>query len=719
MDRMNRIRNKKKIYPAYPVHPCKFMYFICIYLCSSVVKFLSVNSVLSVTKISFLLFIALFFGGCSAVAPVNVERKPLAVVQTLAGVGEVRFGEVFGVAVGKNGVVFVSDGANGKIWRVEKDGKPALVTDKLDTPSHIVFNKDGQIIVADAGSHTIKQINPANGEVKLLAGVENQSGFADGAASAALFNAPVGVAVDQSGKVFVADTYNDKIRVIENGQVRTVAGTEQGFADGVQAKFNTPCGIAVDKDGAVLVADVGNRRIRKIDAGGNVSTLGGTGERNTRDGWGWEAEFVEPAAVTVDEKGVVYVADAGANAIRVFGRDGAPLWQTFAGGRRGLVDAELKNVAFNRPNSIAFDAEGRMFIADSANKTVRAALPEFQSNLPKINDSAKASELFISANTMREQTAPRWTYDPPANPREIAGTFGEVRGSIKQPADFAYFHNGLDIVGGYGETARFVRAEKVLRPVAVDNFATLRELLRTPLFGYVHINIGREASGTPFNDARFLFQKDEKGRMTGVRVRRGTRFEAGEPIGTLNAMNHVHLTVGETGAEMNALAALNLPGVTDTVAPRIEKITVFNEAWQEIKPNQPASGKIRIVAKAFDQMDGNAARRRLGVFRLGYQVLQSNDAPAAGFDAPKMNISFERLPENDAANLVFAPGSQSGATGETVFNYLVTNVVRDGAAREELFDTATLPNGDYKIRVTAADFFGNQATQEISVKIAN
>ena len=69
----------------------------------------------------------------------------------------------------------------------------------------------------------------------------------------------------------------------------------------------------------------------------------------------------------------------------------------------------------------------------------------------------------------------------------------------------AWFHNGLDIPAGYGETARFIRDEKVLDPDAVENFDTLRELIRMPTIGYVHIRIGRDASGNTYDDGRFLF----------------------------------------------------------------------------------------------------------------------------------------------------------------------------------------------------------------------
>jgi len=101
-------------------------------------------------------------------------------------------------------------------------------------------------------------------------------------------------------KIFVADTYNDKIRVIENGKVTTLAGSEQGFADaenGLSAKFDTPCGLAMWSDGKILVADTGNKRLRVVEANGKTWTLsGGTSAPTTDsvDGFLHAAGFSEP-----------------------------------------------------------------------------------------------------------------------------------------------------------------------------------------------------------------------------------------------------------------------------------------------------------------------------------------------------------------------------------------------------------------------------------------
>ncbi len=112
------------------------------------------------------------------------------------------------------------------------------------------------------------------------------------------------------------------------------------------------------------------------------------------------------------------------------------------------------------------------------------------------------------------------------------------------------------------------------------------------------------------------FFRDERGKLKNVRVPRGAKFEAGEAIGTLNAMNHVHLIAGRSGAEMNALDALILPGISDKIAPKIEKIALFDENWkligETVNKNSriKLGGKTRIVATAFDRMDGNPERRR-------------------------------------------------------------------------------------------------------------
>ena len=630
-----------------------------------------------------------------------------------------KFGEPFGIAY-RNSEIFVSDGETGKIWRISNNQIFALVSDKFDTPSGIAFDGNGDLIVADSGTHTIKKVNVSNGATEIIAGVENQKGDTDGDAKTALFNAPIGVAVLEN-KIFVADTYNDKIRVISSGKVFTLAGGKQGFADsenGLAAKLDTPCGLAIWND-KLLVADSQNRRIRvvetKSEMNGKTWTLTGNDAEDSIDGSLYQASFIAPTAISVDSRGAIYVADG--NSIRVIGRRLFALVETITDTKRGFADGSLRQSKFNRPSGLASDENGNLFVADAENQAVRVLTG---GDLGAAMTTEQIANSRFTPEEFRALQPPRWTYNPPERKREIAGTLGEIRGEITDAKAEAWFHNGLDIVGGYGETARFIRTEKVLRPTATENYATVRELIRFPTLGYIHIRLGRDQNDKSLGDNRFQFSRDESGKAVNVRVIRGAKFQAGEAIGTLNAYNHVHLIAGRSGAEMNALDALILPNVSDKIAPTIDKLSLFDEHWQPLGETQNANsrinlnGKTRVVVRAYDRMDGNAERRRLGVYKIGYQVLREDKTPLSDIN---WTIIFDRLPDSQAVKFVYAAGSKSGATGETIFNYIATNRVEGDDFREDFLDANQLANGNYILRVFAADYFGNQTARDTEFSV--
>lgn len=634
----------------------------------------------------------------------ETSSRPLSYTTTLAG-GQGQFGEPFGVAF-KGGDIYVSDGDKGVIWKISADGTASRFAAGFNTPSGIAFDAKGSLIVADSGSHSIKSVDPS-GSVSTIAGVDGQPGYADGIAASSRFHAPIGVAVGRDGRIFVADTYNDRIRVIIMGGVETVAGSARGFADGRDAKFDTPCGIAIVGD-VLLIADTGNRRIRAADVDveryGWVTTLAGDGTSDRRDGTLGSASLVEPTSITTDDAGSIYIADG--NAIRVIGGGVIPVMATLSGGGQGLRDGSPTSARFNRPSGIAIDGMGALLIADSENRVVRKISVDTSG---KRISREQAAMLTGEAETFRTAAPARWPFDPPAAKRDIAGTLGEIRGEVKPGNDDIHFHNGLDIAGSYGEITRFVRDERVLRPIAAENFGTLRELIRMPTLGYIHVRLGRNSAGVPFGDPRFLYTVDPLGKIIDVRVPRGSVFKAGEAIGTLNAMNHVHLIAGCSGSEMNALDALVLPGVVDSRPPVIEKVTLWDQNWEQLETRSPngrirITGNIRIVIRAYDQVDGNSDRRRLGVYQVGYQLLAKDLVPLAD---PIWTIRFDRTPANASISLVYANGSKSGATGETIFNYIATNRVDGDSYTENFLDASALGTGEYVLRSFAADYFGN------------
>jgi|CXWL01.1.fsa_nt_gi sugar lactone lactonase YvrE len=642
-------------------------------------------------------------------------------VSTITGErGEI--GEPFGIAVRKSNSIFmadaiyISDGQNNEIWSKSTTGifSPVVFAAGLDTPSGIVFDQSDNLLVADTGSNSIRSVN-RKGEISVLAGVVGHSGFADGDAASALFYGPMGIAVDKDGKVFVADTYNDRIRVIENGKVTTLAGSTAGYADGIgfEARFDTPTGLAIWQD-KLLVADSGNGRIRAVEPDGRVWTLAGNGEGDLKDGLLAESSFAQPTAIVVDKNDMIFISDG--NAIRRIGGNAMPVVTTISSEWRGLADGIAARSRFNRPSGLAIDSNGDLIVADAENRLVRRFSATTAQTAIK---GEQIAELRDKSYEFRDAAPARWPYDPPTTKRDIAGTLGEIRGLMTSEGDNVWFHNGLDIAGAYGETARFIRDEKVLRPIAIENFGTLRELIRMPTLGYIHIRLGRDADGKQFNDDRFQFRLDATGKLTGVRVPRGTKFKAGDPIGTLNPMNHVHLIAGRSGSEMNALDALILPGIADSRPPVIGKVTLFDQKWIPVETVSPNSrikitAKTRIVVRAYDQMDGNSERRRLGVYKLGYQVLNSDKTPVA---EPKWTIHFDRMPSNDAVRFAYANESHSGATGETIFNYIVSNFVNGDEYREEFLDPASLGTGHFTIRVLAADYFGNTSSKDVDIEV--
>jgi sugar lactone lactonase YvrE len=658
----------------------------------------------------------------------------LSQVRTLAGAPasqpSLAFSEPFGVAVDANDTTYFTDGETGKVWRLTKNGNVNEVTSGLLTPSAIAAAPDGTLIVAETGANVIRRIFPEDGRQEVVAGEPGRAGFADGVGGQALFNGPIGVAVGADGTIFVADTYNDRIRSIDaSGRVSTLAGTgEPGDADssvGSEANFYTPCGIAVAPDGALIVADTGNNRIRRVDRTGAVRTIAGNGDRGVVDGMLFAASFNQPTGVAVGSDGSIYVADSGGAALRFVGWDVLPRVRTLAGETdAGSRKSPLPNAQMNRPSGVALASDGALIFADSGNRLIRALVDSESERGVALSpaDLASGNTYDVRANRVA-----RWPYDPPDRKREIAATFGEIRGEITEDDKEAWFHNGLDIPGAYGESARLLRGELIQRPISVDDVGKARERIRFPLFGYVHIRVGRNQDDKAFDDQRFVINRDREGKVSHVRVRRGARFEAGDVIGTLNNQNHVHLIVGRGRAELNPFSALDLPGVQDSVAPVIEKdgVSFFDAGWRQLSGGDSSgriklAGDVRIVVRSYDQMDGNASRRRLGLYRVGYQLLNSDGSPADGFAEPVVTISFETLPlDEDSAQTAYAAGSRSGATGETVFAYIVTNVVRDGVAKEGFLSLAKVPAGDYIVRIIAEDFFGNRTVRDTAVIVAS
>ena len=328
---------------------------------------------------------------------------PTGAVTTLAGLAGIpgstdgtgsgaRFYYPSGVAVDGAGCVFVADRDNQTIRKVTPAGVVTTLAGLANVlpggadgtgsaarfwnPTGVALDSAGNLFVADSLNHTIRKVTPA-GVVTTLAGQAGSSGSADGTGSDARFNRPLGVAVDNAGNVFVADSLNCTVRkVTSTAAVTTLAGLagSSGSTDGMgsDARFNFPSGVGVDSAESIFVADQNNHTIRRVTSAGGVTMLVGlAGSSGSANGTGSDARFSFPSGVGMDSGGNVYVADKNNNTIRKV--TPAAVVTTLAGlpGGRGSTDGTGTSARFWSPQGLAADNAGNVFVADSPNQTIR------------------------------------------------------------------------------------------------------------------------------------------------------------------------------------------------------------------------------------------------------------------------------------------------------------------------------------------------------------
>ena len=635
------------------------------------------------------------------------------------------FSDPFGVAIAADGTVYISDaGESNRIRKITKEG--ALVTfagsnegfadgspGQFNTPSGLAIDATGNVYIADTGNNRIRKVTPA-GSVSTVAG-NGVAGYVDGPAASAQFDAPVGVAVDTTGNVYVADTYNDRIRKIAvDGQVTTVAGGGRpGFVDGtaMNALFDTPCGLVVAADGTLIVADTGNEKLRRISTTGQVTTFEVRFDEETNRTW-----LNSPVGLALTHDGFLYVTERDRGVVVQVKPDGAAC--VLIGNGSGYGDGARDVARLNHPAGIAINASnGELVVADGANYLVRKISTTDSKSSPPTEVLPR-----LTPETLGEKNL-LWPLDPQTQPHEVVATMGEVRGSYDSTDSRDHLHSGLDVFGAYDDVVRAIRSEKVTSPLPTWGFGELSEGLNVGLILYIHMHVGRDKDSKPFNDPRFISVKGDDGKINRIRVRRGTRFRPGDAVGTVNRMYHVHLIVGPSGAQVNPLFFSPL-GFVDTVKPTIEKdgVQLFDESGARLTGKAGdkliVNGRLRIVVDAFDRTNMNAERRRLGLYSLGYQVFDAaGNTPAPGFTDRRLTMLFNRLPSDEATKIVYAAESGITVYGSktTRFLYELTNTVRDGHARADLWDTTALPKGDYMLRIIVADFSGNETQQDIPI----
>lgn len=345
----------------------------------------------------------------------NRIRKvtPGGVISTVAGDGEADFGGdsgqatlaqldyPLGIALDEEGNLFIADSGNHCIRKVTSYGvistvvgnrtpgfsgdESAAISAQLNRPTDVAVDADGNLFIADTINQRIRMVE-AGGVISTVAGIGTRGFSGDvGTATSAEFHDPVGVAVDTEGNLFVADSYNFRIRkVTTSGQISTVAGIgTAGFSgDGgpaISAQLYLPIGLTVDAAGNLLIADYVNRRVREVTPDGTIHTVAGIGTQGYSgdNGPATSAQFHLPTDVAMDAEGNLFIADSHNSSIRKVTPDG--VISTVAGnGTAGFSGdgGPATSAQLYGPVGVAVDIAGNLFIADSYNSRIRKVTPE-------------------------------------------------------------------------------------------------------------------------------------------------------------------------------------------------------------------------------------------------------------------------------------------------------------------------------------------------------
>jgi DNA-binding beta-propeller fold protein YncE len=294
-----------------------------------------------------------------------------------------------GIAVDPTGAAYVSDRLGHVVYRIDSSGTPTIVagtrvpgyvgdggpavTARLAFPEGLAVDAHGGLYIADRGNHCIRLVDTRTGVITTVAGDGFFGDSGDGGkASAARLHDPVQVAVDEAGRLLIADMGNSRVRAVNRVTGVISAVSELGrLAAGA---------VAWGAGGAILVSDLGERAIRKFAPGRGIETIAGDGGLGYAGDGGpaSDAYLVRPAGLARDKKGNVYVADPGSHRVRRIDAATGRISTVAGNGVRGSSPdgARADRASLAAPEGVAVDFDGRLLIADTGNHRVRRIEPD-------------------------------------------------------------------------------------------------------------------------------------------------------------------------------------------------------------------------------------------------------------------------------------------------------------------------------------------------------
>lgn len=301
--------------------------------------------------------------------------RPDGTIRTVASSG---LNQPYGLALDAAGLLYIADLGNQCVRRVNSDGTlTVLVAHGLNAPRNLAFDLDGSLFISDFGSDQIFRYS-TSGVLSLVAGT-GKAGFSgdNGPAAAAQLNAPAGLAVDNTGALFIADSGNNRVRKIVNGAITSVmsiggpvgvaalGGTVyvagSNYLGTLATALGTFSGVqAVTPDSAGNLFYTTGTQVIKIGAQGLLTVIAGSGADPGYGGDGGPADAARlngPSALALDAAGYLYIADTLNNRVRRV----SPL---------GLMETLLDSTLLSGPAGLALDGQSNLLIADTGNHRV-------------------------------------------------------------------------------------------------------------------------------------------------------------------------------------------------------------------------------------------------------------------------------------------------------------------------------------------------------------
>ncbi len=346
-----------------------------------------------------------------ATAAYTISAPPPAVVSTVAGNGtnlpssagqsatQTALDNPGDVAVDGSGNLYIVDSANSVLWQVSAatdkatvvagtlqspgysgDGGPATSA-QLKNPNHVAVDQAGNLYISDGYNQVVRMVTMETGIISTYAGTTTSgTAIGDGGPATSAHLSPQGLAFDSAGNLYIADTLNGRIRMVNPGTgiITTVAGTSPGPSQGdgglaTSATLNGPMGIALDPEGNLYIADDGAFLVRKVTAAtGIISTVAGNGDRGSSgDGLSATQAEAAPYGLAIDGAGDLYISNgsvvrelaAGATTLTTFAGSG---YTGFSGDGGSATLANFCNV-----DGMAFDVAGNLYVTDQCNFRVR------------------------------------------------------------------------------------------------------------------------------------------------------------------------------------------------------------------------------------------------------------------------------------------------------------------------------------------------------------